>query len=708
MARAIIILGMHRSGTSCLTGSLQEAGLQLGEVNQKNRDNEKGNRENVAIMELNNAVLASAGASWDKPPPGPVVWRDDHKIWRKHLIKAVAQEPVWGFKDPRTLFTFDGWREALPDARLIATFRDPIAVAQSLNKRNEFPLERGLELWRAYNEKLLAICENHDVAVVSFDWSPIRYRQGLEALCAYIGLEAPASGFAFFETSLRRNESTSPLDLPPALRSIHRRLQTRARMTMRRLRTPDDRRAWIPTIPSKKKVSAPATNLNSIAARITALEARGIGENTPPDNLDQYGDLLAQDGRWTEADRAYRQALAARCETVGFRQNTQAAPSPTDTATAQSKLAEFVKMAARRGAQYWAEDLTALIASGAKNTADALPWPRGANLPVREIVSIKPRPADRRGKLLSVMLPVYGIKHEGWFRAALDGVVSQNIDPLSSEIIVVDDASDNDAARTIAASYGGRVRYMRNDENLGLVGNHNRCINEASGDFVHILHQDDRVKPGFYEALLPVLSKNPDIAAGVTNTGYLNSEGEITSEPAPPQERGLVRDWRTLLSLQMRIQFPSIIVRRSAYETVGGFSPSLKFSFDWDLWNHIAASGPIWFEPRHLAYFRVHEGSATYRFGWLERVQDAMQTVSHMARLTPAEKRCGIAEMAMHKFFLRYWTLLSAGRSEAITQDQQSLVDFLLSGWTTCDEAAQLQSIFSTLQQTSKQKNYSK
>ncbi len=236
MSRAIIILGMHRSGTSCLTGSLGEAGLHLGDVNEKAHCNEKGTRENVAFMEINDAVLATAGSTWDSPPTERIVWRDDHKIWRKHLVKATAHDPVWGFKDPRTLFTLDGWLESLPDANFIATFRDPFAVARSLHKRNDFTIEKGLALWRAYNERLLTVCEERDVAVVNFDWPPSQYLRGLEAICEAAKLNKPANGFAFFENRLRRNDTARHRELPPPLRTIHRRLQTAARRTLQRAR----------------------------------------------------------------------------------------------------------------------------------------------------------------------------------------------------------------------------------------------------------------------------------------------------------------------------------------------------------------------------------------------------------------------------------------------------------------------------------------
>ena len=57
--RVIAILGMHRSGTSCLTGSLQEAGLELGEHHTWNPYNRKGNRENQDFVDLHDAILAA-------------------------------------------------------------------------------------------------------------------------------------------------------------------------------------------------------------------------------------------------------------------------------------------------------------------------------------------------------------------------------------------------------------------------------------------------------------------------------------------------------------------------------------------------------------------------------------------------------------------------------------------------------------------------
>lgn len=106
--RAIIILGMHRSGTSCLAGSLEEAGVFLGPVSRENLYNPKGSRENRAIMELQDLVLSDNGGSWDSPPV-KIHWSEERRMIQAQLLEVYCDQKIWGFKDPRTLILLDGW-----------------------------------------------------------------------------------------------------------------------------------------------------------------------------------------------------------------------------------------------------------------------------------------------------------------------------------------------------------------------------------------------------------------------------------------------------------------------------------------------------------------------------------------------------------------------------------------------------------------------
>src|SRR5439155_23365882 len=110
-------------------------GVFLGEVSRKNPHNLKGNHESARIMELHEDLLRANGGRWDDPPLH-VRWSARHEALRDEIIQGYAGAGLWGFKDPRTLLTLEGWLKALPDLVRLGIFRHPRLVAQSLQARN--------------------------------------------------------------------------------------------------------------------------------------------------------------------------------------------------------------------------------------------------------------------------------------------------------------------------------------------------------------------------------------------------------------------------------------------------------------------------------------------------------------------------------------------------------------------------------------------
>lgn len=230
--QAVLILGMHRSGTSCLAGSLQEAGLYLGEVNTAAPHNAKGNRESRAIMDLQDDLLRANGGDWDAPPH-EVVWSEEHQARRDAIIAAYPSDRIWGFKDPRTLLTLPGWLEALPPVRFVGTFRHPLAVAASLHARNGIAIEKSLALWETYNRRLLDCQRQWGFPIVCFDWPPERYQSRLQAIAPTLNLAVPPAGFSFFESALRKNAA-------PTKESVLSRFLARLRSSLQGQRTRDE------------------------------------------------------------------------------------------------------------------------------------------------------------------------------------------------------------------------------------------------------------------------------------------------------------------------------------------------------------------------------------------------------------------------------------------------------------------------------------
>lgn len=209
----IFVAGMHRSGTSCLTGTMQAMGIELGQVFEENDHNKKGNRENSRICRTNDILLRLAGGSWDNPAT-IAEWNDAARSERDsiiHEIKHYAAGNLWGFKDPRAMFSLDFWLEAESDMQFIGTYRHPYRTALSLQKRDGMPIEKGMRLWNAYNIKLLELLKKHQFDLVNFDLRPDDYLDDVIKKLTRLGADTSNTEIArkFFDGSLRNQTDVS-------------------------------------------------------------------------------------------------------------------------------------------------------------------------------------------------------------------------------------------------------------------------------------------------------------------------------------------------------------------------------------------------------------------------------------------------------------------------------------------------------------------
>lgn len=144
----VIIIGMHRSGTSLVTKVLEDLGLFVGHRLQ-------ADHESVFFVQLNDWILRQANASWDRPFGIDDLLADadalplvtDYLRLRLNSPHAVSYSgpaavlragfrwhprAPWGWKDPRTTFTLPIWLQLFPDARIIHVGRNGVDVARSL------------------------------------------------------------------------------------------------------------------------------------------------------------------------------------------------------------------------------------------------------------------------------------------------------------------------------------------------------------------------------------------------------------------------------------------------------------------------------------------------------------------------------------------------------------------------------------------------
>jgi len=224
--RPVMVVGMHRSGTSFLTGSLQQAGLELGEISAWNPHNLKGNRENNDIVAFNDAVLAARGHTWDNPPQTPIEWTPAERAHAESLIAGYG-DTRWGFKDPRALLLLEGWQALIPDLAFVGIFRHPGAVAESLNARGGMAQEKAFSLWQAYNQRLLTLHQRQPFPLLCFDESEQVLHDKLNTVLLELGLQALGND-RFFSAELKHHELLSET-LPEPLEAMYQELRRRAR-----------------------------------------------------------------------------------------------------------------------------------------------------------------------------------------------------------------------------------------------------------------------------------------------------------------------------------------------------------------------------------------------------------------------------------------------------------------------------------------------
>ncbi|MCT7583998.1 hypothetical protein N5U55_07725 [Aliarcobacter butzleri] len=172
----ILVLGMHRSGTSALTGLLSLLDVYLGsELMKANFANEKGYFENNILYRINEKLLAQINSSWED------VFYNEEKLEHikeiEELTLALHSEfeyaNIFAIKDPRLAFLFPVYKKVLEDLnidiKIILPYRNPIEVANSLKKRNDMSLEKGMLLWAYHFLLAEKFSREYDRVFVSFD-----------------------------------------------------------------------------------------------------------------------------------------------------------------------------------------------------------------------------------------------------------------------------------------------------------------------------------------------------------------------------------------------------------------------------------------------------------------------------------------------------------------------------------------------------------
>ena len=203
---------------------------------------------------------------------------------------------------------------------------------------------------------------------------------------------------------------------------------------------------------------------------------------------------------------------------------------------------------------------------------------------------------------VTVIIPTYN--RSRFVCEAIDSVLAQNYANL--ELLVIDDGSTDNTAQVVSA-YGPAVRYLR-QANAGAAAARNRGIELATGTLVAFLDSDDLFLDGKLARQVQVFARQPETVFAYSWFSILDEAGR-TRLGRRCRLTGCVAEQLLAQCMQGPLATPTIMVRRDALRSVGGFDETMHLSEDIDLWCRLARLGPIALIPEVLVEVRRHGGN---------------------------------------------------------------------------------------------------
>jgi glycosyltransferase involved in cell wall biosynthesis len=216
---------------------------------------------------------------------------------------------------------------------------------------------------------------------------------------------------------------------------------------------------------------------------------------------------------------------------------------------------------------------------------------------------------------VSVLLPTHN--RPEWLAEALDSVLTGDFADL--EVVVSNNGRPEDTRKLARVVRDARVRWIQQDQSLGMLENFLAALSQARGKYVALLHDDDRWLPGFLAALVPPLERRSDGVLGFVDHFVVDVDGRIDKAATESYSRRFGRTALAAgfhqpffeLAARQTVAITGCVFRRAALETSLLTSQVGPFYDIWITYQLARTGGAAYYHDERLLYYRVHGGSVT-------------------------------------------------------------------------------------------------
>jgi glycosyltransferase involved in cell wall biosynthesis len=212
---------------------------------------------------------------------------------------------------------------------------------------------------------------------------------------------------------------------------------------------------------------------------------------------------------------------------------------------------------------------------------------------------------------ISVCIPTYN--HAHFLIDAVKSVTEQTCKDF--ELIIVDNCSTDNTSEVVRQLmvHDSRIRYVCNENNVGPVGNLNRCLMYGNSDYIHILCADDILAPTFLEKMAAVLDESPNVSLVACARRVVDVHLKFKKRAGYSARSRQVPGYSVInrcLFNGNSIGEPSAVMFRKK-DAARGFDPDYSQLVDLEMWFHLLEQGDFVFLPEELCCFRQHDGQGS-------------------------------------------------------------------------------------------------
>lgn len=216
---------------------------------------------------------------------------------------------------------------------------------------------------------------------------------------------------------------------------------------------------------------------------------------------------------------------------------------------------------------------------------------------------------------VSVCIPTWN--RSSLLKFAIESVLLQTF--IDFELLILDNASTDETEHVVRGFHDPRIKYLKQDQHVGIAENWERCLKNAKGSYIVFLPDDDVMEKDNIDEKVAFFARFPQVGLvhsryhAIDQVGCL-VQANIAKCELFDQHEDLV--FPSDKALEQLIECNAVhesttMFRRSCCDVVGGFRTELNFAMDWEFWMRVATKYDIGFLAKPLIKWRLHSQSNT-------------------------------------------------------------------------------------------------